>query len=261
MKTVRVKGVNVGYVLDGPEDAPVVMFSNSLLTDRRMWSLQARSFAERFRVLRYDTRGHGDSDATKGPYTLPMLAQDVVDLLDALDISKVHFVGLSLGGFIGQHLGVMASGRLKSLVLCDTAVQVGPPSMWNDRIGLAESKGVSALVQPMTERWLTREFREANADFVRELGVMISGTKLEGFTGCCVAARDMDNHALLARIKIPSLVIVGDRDPGIPVSAAEVLHKGISGSEFKVITGAAHLPNVEQQQLFDKTVMDFIGRH
>lgn len=258
MKTLVANGIRTRYALEGPEGAPVVMLSNSLLTDYGMWDLQMPRLTSRFRVLRYDTRGHGGTEATPGAYSMEMLAADAIGLLDALGLARVHFVGLSMGGMIAQRLAAHHGGRLLSAVLCDTACQMPPASAWNDRIALAKEKGTAAFVGPMTERWLTAPFRESHPEVIAKLGEMIARTSVDGLVGCAQAIRDMDHAPLLGAITVPTLIVVGEHDVGTPVAAAEVLHKGISGSRMVVIQDAAHLPNIQQPVEFDRTLLEFL---
>ncbi|HEX7055537.1 MAG TPA: 3-oxoadipate enol-lactonase [Burkholderiales bacterium] len=260
MPRIRANGIEINYALDGPPAGPVVMLSNSLLTDYRMWEPQVPALARNYRVLRYDTRGHGGSEASEPPYSMAMLADDAVGLLDALEIARVHFVGLSMGGMIGQRLASRYPERVASLALCDTAARMPPASVWDERIALAQAKGTAAFVEPMTTRWLTEAYRASHADVLRGLAAMISGTSVPGFVGCCRAIQAMDHVELLATIKAPTLVLVGEHDVGTPVAAAEALHRGIAGSELRVLRDAAHLTNIEQTQAFNEALTGFLAR-
>ncbi|MGE0876013.1 MAG: 3-oxoadipate enol-lactonase [Burkholderiales bacterium] len=260
-KTVKANGIETSYSLEGPADAPVLMLSNSLLTDYGMWDFQMPAFSAKYRVLRYDSRGHGGTQATPGAYTMELLVADVVGLLDALGIARVHFLGLSMGGMIGQLLAARHGDRLLSLCLSDTACQMPDAAAWDARIELARSKGTSAFVGPMTERWLTAGYRERHPEVLAKLAAMISRTAVDGLVGCANAIKTMDHLALLPGIKVPTQVIVGEHDVGTPVAAAQVLQREIPGAKLQVIKGAAHLPNVEQTAVFDATVLDFLSRH
>lgn len=256
---IKANGIDINYMIEGPADAPVLMLSNSLLTNFGMWDFQVPAFAERHRLLRYDTRGHGGTQATSGPYSMEMLVADAVGLLDALGIQKVHFLGLSMGGMIAQLLASKHGDRLHSVSLCDTACQMPPASVWNDRISIAQDKGTSAFVKPMTERWLTEGYRAQHPEVIEKLGSMISGTSVDGLVGCACAIRDMDQLQILAGIEVPTLVVVGEQDMGTPLAAAEVLHREIRNSKLVVVKQAAHLPNIEQTQTFNKSVLDFLA--
>lgn len=259
-KKVAVNGVQVHYALEGPEGAPVVMMSNSLLTDYGMWDAQMSAFTQNLRVLRYDTRGHGGTQASPGAYSMDLLAGDALGLLDTLGIDRVHFIGLSMGGMIAQRLAAMHGERLLSVVLSDTACELPPASAWDERIALARERGTAAFAGPMTERWLTPGFRERHPEVVDRLGAMIARTSVDGLVGCACAIRDMNQAPLLERITVPTLVVVGEHDVGTPLAAAEVLHRGIRRSTIVVVKQAGHMPNIEQTAFFDRTVLDFIAR-
>jgi 3-oxoadipate enol-lactonase len=256
---IRANGIEVDYRLEGPAGAPVIMLSNSFLTDYGMWDLQVPAFSATHRVLRYDSRGHGGTAATPGAYSIELLAADAVALLDALAIPRVHFVGLSMGGMVAQMMAAKHAGRLLSACLCDTACRLPPQSAWNDRIALAKKEGAAAFEKPMTERWLTPGFRARHPEIVEKFGAMIARTSLDGLIGCAQAIRDMDLEPILAAIDVPTQIIVGEHDFGTPVSAAEFLRARIRGSRLAIIKNAAHLPNVEQTAMFDRTALDFIA--
>ena len=258
---IKANGIEMSYQLDGPAGAPVLMLSNSLLTDFGMWDMQVADFASAYRLLRYDTRGHGGTQATPGPYTIELLATDAIALLDALHIDRVNFLGLSMGGMIAQRLAAKHAARLKTVVLCDTACHLPPESAWDDRIALAQSKGTAAFIKPMTERWLTQAYRERNPKVLEKMGAMIARTAVDGLVGCAHAIKTMNQASILAEIKVPTLIVVGEQDVGTPVSAAEFLNRGIQGSKLVVIKNAGHLPNIEQTQTFNRTVLDFLAAH
>ncbi len=256
---IKANGIEMSYQLDGPVDAPVLMLSNSLLTDYGMWDMQVPAFSVKYRLLRYDTRGHGGTEATKGPYTIELLAADAIALLDALRIDRVHFLGLSMGGMIAQLLAATHPARLRSVSLCDTACHLPPESGWDDRIALALSKGTSAFVKPMTERWLTQPYRDSHPAQMEKMGAMISRTAVDGLVGCAHAIKKMNQAAILPGIKMRTLIVVGEQDVGTPVSAAEFMHREIQGSKLVVIKNAGHLPNIEQTDIFNRTVLEFLA--
>lgn len=259
--TLRANGTEIAYALEGRAGALVVMLSNSLLTDFRMWDAQMPALSADYQVLRYDTRGHGGSEAAPPPYSMEMLVQDVVALLDRLRIPRVHFVGLSMGGMIGQRLAALHATRLNSITLCDTACQMPPRSAWEERMALARSKGTAAFVGLMTERWLTEGYRHRHLDACARIGEMISRTSVNGLVGCATAIMEMDHLPLLEKIAVPAHIIVGEHDVGTPVAAAEVLHRGIPGSSLHVIGNAAHLTNIEQTIEFDRSLLTFLGKY
>ena len=258
-QTIRANGIDICYRLEGPANAPVVMFSKSLLTDLGMWDMQVEALAAGLRMLRYDTRGHGGSGASDGAYTIDLLADDALALLDALRIERAHFVGLSLGGMIAQRVAARRHERIAKLVLCDTACHMPPESAWNDRIALARSKGTAAFIGPMTERWLTAPFRAANPAVLDRLGAMIARTSVAGLVGCASAIRDMNQHDILARIAAPTLVVVGEHDVGTPVAAARVLRDAIAGARMTIVADAGHLPNIEHPVAFNRVLVDFLA--
>jgi 3-oxoadipate enol-lactonase len=253
-----VNGIEVNYRLEGAPGAPVVMFSNSFLTDLGMWDFQVPAFSDRYRMLRYDARGHGGTQATPGPYSIDLLVADVIALLDALAIERVHFVGLSMGGMIAQLLASKHPERLLSLSLCDTACRLPPESAWDERIDLALTKGTAAFVQPMTTRWLTQAYYAQHPQIVAKLGAMIAKTSVAGAVGCAQAIKKMDQAAILPGIKVPTLIVVGEHDVGTPVAAAEFLHREIKGSTLHIVKDAGHMPNIEQTATFDRIVLDFL---
>lgn len=250
-------GCRIAWALDGPEGAPVLMLSNSLGTTMEMWRPQLAAFAARFRILRYDTRGHGRSDAPPGGYGLDRLGRDAVELLDALGIDHVHFCGLSLGGMTGQWLGARAPDRIDRLILANTAAVMGPPSAWDTRIVTVRQQGMAALTDAILERWFTPEFRAVpeRTSFVRD---QLLATDPVGYAGCCAAIRDMDLRPLLGRIAAPTLVITGGRDPATPPADSALIVEAIPGTR-QVMLDAAHLSNVEQPEPFTASVLDFLA--
>ena len=257
---INANGLEINYRLDGPEDGPVVMFSNSLMSNYTMWDGQMTTLTDKYRVLRYDQRGHGGSETTPGPYTIELLAEDAAALIEALAIEAVHFVGLSMGGFTAQMLATLYPEKLRAMCLCDTACRMGPKLHWNERIYNSNSGGIEALVAGTLERWFTPPFHEAGAEQLEKVTEMILGTGVAGYIGCAEAIRDMAICDNLKKISAPTLVLVGEGDPACPVEAAEVLHQGIAGSELVVIEQAAHLPNIEQRARFNEILVGFLDR-
>jgi 3-oxoadipate enol-lactonase len=257
-----INGVAINYSLEGPEGAAVVMMSHSLMCTGAMWDAQMAALSD-YRVLRVDTRGHGGSDAPDGPYSLEGLAADFVGLMDHLGIDKVHYIGLSMGGMIGQVLGLDHGNRLFSLTVCDTMCEIpaAASSMWQERIDLAEKRGMSAHVDGTIERWFSDDFCARRADLVDPIRDLIRNTPVAGFTGCCLAISKLDLTARLSAITTPTLVIVGKDDPGTPVSAAEQIQQNIPGAELVIIDDALHLSNIEQPEAFNQAVTDFLSRH
>ncbi|MFW6054873.1 MAG: 3-oxoadipate enol-lactonase [Thermodesulfobacteriota bacterium] len=259
MPFAEVNGTRLHYRLDGPEEGPLVMLSNSLASDLSMWDQQIPGLTEAgYRVLRYDSRGHGRSDAPEGPYSMEMLSRDVVGLLDELGLERVVFCGLSMGGMVAQMLGTTYPDRLKKLVLSSTAAYAGPPENWDERIALVRENGMQAVVDATIDRWFTQKGQERMPLEVTRVRNMILGTPVKGFCACCQAIRDMDQRDSISFISAPTLVTVGEHDPGTPVSAAEFIHGQIASSQLKIFPGAAHLVNVEKAGEFTRMLLDFI---
>ncbi len=259
MKT-EANGIQINYELSGRDGAPVVMLSHSLASSLKMWHPQMDSLESKFKVLRYDTRGHGDSDAPEGKYTLKLLAADAVALLDALNIDDVHFVGLSMGGMIGQNLALDHGNRLKSLALCDTSAympdEVQP--IWQERIAAAREKGMQDQVDETLERWFTPEYLSQNPPQVEMIRQQLLATPVAGYIGCSEALRNLDNLKRLPEITIPTLIMVGEEDPGTPVAASEAMQERIAGSKLVVLPAARHLSNIEQSETFNAALVDFL---
>lgn len=256
---IEANGISLNYCLDGPENAPVLMLSNSLGTNLHMWDWQQDAFARAFRLLRYDSRGHGRSDAPEGPYSIEMLGRDALGLLDALGIEKASFCGLSKGGMVGQWLGAHAGERLERLVLCNTSAHLPPPELWEERIAAVLSGGMAPVVQGVVDRWFTPAFQQSHAGDVDKVREMILATPPAGYAACCMAIRDMDQRGDLGRIAVPTLIIVGANDPATPPSLGEALHAGISGSTLAALD-AAHLSNIEDAANFTETVLAFLKK-
>jgi 3-oxoadipate enol-lactonase len=258
---ITANGISVEYALEGPATAQVITLSHSLATDLSMWDGQARSLAGRYRVLRYDARGHGGTDAPAGGYSLDQLADDARALLDALGIRRTHFIGLSMGGMIGQTLALKAPQYLSSLILCDTSSRIPADAkpLWDERIATAESKGMEPLVEPTIGRWFTAPFRERRPDVVEPVRAMIRSTNPLGYSGCCHAISALNLTDRLSAITLPTLVVVGEEDQGTPVAASRAIHDQIKGSRLVVLKSAAHLSNVEQPEAFNAAVTEFLA--
>ncbi len=259
---ISANGISVGYTLAGPADAPVLTLSHSLAAHSAMWAPQLAELTRRWRVLSYDTRGHGATDAPTGRYSLAQLADDALALLDALQVRRTHWLGLSMGGMIGQTLALKAPERLASLILADTSSRVPPEARatWEDRIKIAEAQGMEPIVEPTIGRWFTAPFRERRPDVIDRVRAMIRGTNPRGYAGCCAAISVLDLTDRLAGIKLPALVVVGEEDQGTPVAASRTIHDGIAGSELVIIPSASHLSNMEQPEVFTKSVTGFLAR-
>jgi len=257
-QTVEVNGVDIAYRFDGPKDGHVLLAANSLMANSSMWDWNIPAFADRYRVLRYDKRGHGSSGVAAGPYSIAQLADDVVGLLDALGIEKAHFMGLSIGGMIGQQLGARYPERMYSLSLCNTASEMPPRSLWEERFEIARTQGIAGLVDGTIKRWFTAPFIERAPQDIEKVRQMILGTDVNGYMACGSAVRDMAQSTMLLKIKTPTLVLSGRYDPACTVEQGTVLQRLIEGSQMVVLEDAAHLSNIEQPAAFNRTVREFI---
>ncbi|OYW59685.1 MAG: 3-oxoadipate enol-lactonase [Rhizobiales bacterium 35-68-8] len=256
-------GLVTHYDLAGPQDAPVLLLANSLGTSFHIWDAVMPALAARFRVLRYDMRGHGLTDAVplegENGYSIAALAGDALALMDALGIGKAHVCGLSIGGMVAQHLAAHAPDRVERLVLCDTAAVIGPASVWNERVAGIRKSGLAAIAPGVMERWFTAPFRAANPVIMQGCINMVARNTLDGYVGCALAVRDADLRADGARIATPTLVIVGDQDPATPPASAEALAAGITGARLAVIASASHIPCVEQPAALERLLVDFLS--
>ncbi len=260
MPSVQLAEGALHYQLDGPVDAPVLVLSNSLGTDLHMWDIQIPAFTQHFRVLRFDTRGHGKSLVTEGPYSIEQLGRDVLALLDALDIHRVHFCGLSMGGLIGQWLGINAGERLLSLVVCNTAARIGTPEIWNPRIEMVLRDGAAAMValrDASIARWFTADFAAANPHQAQQITDMLASTSPEGYAANCGAVRDADFREQLRTIKVPTLVIAGTEDAVTPPAGSHFIQTHVKGAEYAEFY-AAHLSNVQAGTAFSDRVIEFL---
>jgi 3-oxoadipate enol-lactonase len=245
------------YEIDGPDNAPVLVLSNSLGTTMAMWLPQLPALTEHFRVLRYDTRGHGQSDVTPGPYSIAQLGRDVVSLLDGLNIPAANFCGLSMGGMTGIWLGVHAPDRIKRLVLCNTSAAIGVPEVWNSRIAKVKQDGMDSIIDAVLERWFTADFLAHASAQVERVRQMLRDTPAEGYVANCAAVRDMDQRSELSRIVATTLVIGGKHDKATPPEHGELIARAIKGAKY-VELNAAHLSNWEVAQAFTQQLLTFL---
>lgn len=254
---ITLNGVNFRYELDGDQDsgAPWIVFSNSLTTDVTMWDGEVAQLADRYRILRYDTRGHGQTDAAPGPYSFEMLVGDVIALMDAVGVDKAHYVGLSLGGMTGLGMAIGHGDRLLSLAACDARCYAPPEwaALWIDRMALARDKGMEALVEPTIARWFTEDFQAdpANQSTLDAVRAMIRETSVEGYTGCGQALQKLDYRDGLAGISVPSLFMTGASDGSTPPAASQEMQAGVPGSQCVIVEPASHISNMENPAQFD----------
>ncbi|MGQ9645402.1 MAG: 3-oxoadipate enol-lactonase [Thermodesulfobacteriota bacterium] len=257
---IKANGIQMNYELSGKKGASVVMLSHSLGSSLLMWNPQIKALEPHFQVLRYDIRGHGKSEAPPGAYTLELLAEDAVALLDALGIDHVHWIGLSMGGMIGQSVALSYPRRLRSLVLCDTAAAIAPEAqpIWQERIDAVREKGVASQLEPTLERWFTPSFLKLNPYMLGLIRKEFLATPAKGYLGCIYAIRKLNYLNRLSEIDMPTLIMVGEDDPGTPISASEAMHQRIPNSKLVIIKSARHLSNVEQPEVFNTNLLAFL---
>ncbi len=256
-----VNGIETYYETHGKEGAPWLVFSHSLACSVRMWDGEVARQKDRYRVLTYDTRGHGQSAAPAGPYTLEHLADDLHALLENLGISKPHFCGLSMGGMIGQTFALKYPGVFQTMTLADTTSRYPAEAapLWRERIRIAQTKGMEPLVQPTLERWFTEPFRKSQPEAVKRVASLIVRTPVNGYAGCCAAIPKINVTSRLKEIRTPTLVICGNDDPATPPAMAREIQENIPGAKLALIPQAAHLANIEQPEAFNRALADFLS--
>ena len=251
-------GTTIRYEVSGPASAPAVVFSHSLGVSLEMWQPQVELFAKHYRVIRYDTRGHGGSAVETGLYSIELLGKDVLGLLDFLAIDQVHFCGLSMGGVIGQWLGIHASQRLRSLTLANTAAKIGTTESWNARIVTVEKEGLGTVIPGTLERWFTTAFRERHPEIVCNVEALLRKTETAGYLGCCSAIRDADFRSASSQISVPTLLIAGKEDPVTSSNDMHFLESVIPQATY-VELDAAHLSSVENPNGFNAALQGFLA--
>jgi 3-oxoadipate enol-lactonase len=238
--------IQVHAVVEGPDDAPVLVLSNSLGADLAMWDPQLPALSERFRVVRYDTRGHGRSPVPAGDSTIDDLADDVVALLDRLGVATAHVAGLSIGGMTALRLAVREPQRVATLaVLCSSAYP-GNEQSWRDRAHTVRTQGTGALADAVVGRWFTPGYAAAHPDLVARMRATIAGTPAQGYASCCAAIAGMDQRADLASVTAPTLVVSGAEDPALTPDHQQLIAEGIPGARLLTVSPGAHLANIEQ---------------
>ena len=257
MPLMELEDVRIYYELAGPEQAPVLMFSNSLGTSLEMWQPQVAGLSKDFRILRYDTRGHGRSSVSPGPYSIDQLANDVRALLDRLGFPTVLFCGLSMGGMIAMSLAMQVPERLSKIVLCNTAAQIGSAEVWNARIETVCNDGTRAVVDGVLERWFTPTFRAKSPAAIESTRNMLLNTPASGYVANCAAVRDYDARDVIAKIRVPTLIISGTFDPVTPPQTGRFMAEKIQGALYKELP-AAHLSNIEAAASFTSELAGFL---
>jgi 3-oxoadipate enol-lactonase len=257
---VRANGVDIHCEIEG--EGSWVVLCHALACDLHMWDEQLPVLRERFRVLRFDIRGHGASSVPAPPYGFDQLVGDIDGLFTAIGIERAHLVGISLGGMVAQEFALAHRQRVASLVLCDTTSRYpeGTDRIWEERIATVRAQGMEPLVEATLERWFTSPFRAARPDVMAKIGAMIRRTSPDGYTGCGAAVPTIDTTMRLNAIACPTLVVVGEHDAGTPVAMAQTIQRSIPGAELKVIESASHLCNIEQPEAFNAVLLDFLTR-
>ena len=257
---VMANGIRIHYELSGRKDGSVVILSHSLASSLKMWEPQMEMLESHFRVLRYDTRGHGKSEATPAPYTLEFLGEDALGLLDALNIEQVHWVGLSMGGMIGQSIALNHPHRLLSLALCDTAAIIPAEAqpVWDERIEGVRKIGMKSQFETTMERWFTPSFLSLNLPILALIKEEYLATPAEGYIGCAGAIRKLNYLSRLSEINLPTFIMVGGDDPATPVSASKAIHEHIKKSSLVILPSTRHLSNVEQPRVFNENLVEFL---
>ena len=257
MPVANIAGTKIHYRIDGADNAPPLLLSNSLGTLFEMWEPQLATFASRFRVVRYDTRGHGPSGATPGPYSIEQLGRDAIGMLDALSIPHAHFLGLSMGGATGIWLGINAPDRFDRLILANTAAKIGTTEMWNARIDAVRSGGMASIASAVMARFFGPVLLERPTPLVTQMRATFERLSPEGYVACCAAVRDMDLRYSLGRIHRPTLVITGSDDLSTPPDQGRYLADHIPNARY-VELDAPHLSNVQAASSFTQAVVQFL---
>jgi 3-oxoadipate enol-lactonase len=256
-----INGFRMNYRVEGPEAAPPVVLHHPLATDLTIWDELTAALQPRYRVVRFDARGQGASEATPGPYDFALLTADTIALMDHLQIGRAHFLGLSMGGMVGQHLGIAHPDRFASLILASTTSRMPAEArpLWESRVKDARERGMASQVDLALPRWLAPASLQ-DAALVARMRRYLEASPAEGYAGWCSAIRDLDVTDRLEDIKIPTLVIVGSEDPSTPPAAARVIHGKIVGSELVEVPGTSHQLHVEQPDVFNRHVLQFLDR-
>jgi 3-oxoadipate enol-lactonase len=256
---IKANGITINYQIDGPEGAPWLVFSNSLATSIAMWDDQAAALKDTFRVLRYDQRGHGGTDAPAGRYPFDTLLADAMGLLDALSIRRAHFAGLSMGGATALGLAERHADRFDRIVVCDSPCQSTPQSsqQWEERIAIAQKQGIEPLVDITVSRWFPAETVAKNPPHLDKVRAMFRATPVNGFIGCAAALADHDYASTVATVKRPVLFLVGEKDA--PAPAMRKLNEKLPGSRYVELPGAGHISNMDRPAEFTRAVRDFLA--
>lgn len=258
MDTINANGITLRYDVQGK--GPWLLLAHSLATDLTLWDDQLAALCDRYRVLRFDTRGHGGSGAPADAYDFPMLTADILGLMDALGIARASFVGISLGGMLGQHLALAAPERVDQLVLVSTTHAYGPEAAkaFDERARLVAEQGLEPLVAPTLERWFTAPYRASHPDVMDRIGKLVRTTPPAGYIGCCHAIPTMNVTAQLREIQCPTLVVTGRDDLGTPPRLGEEIAAVVPGARYVALESASHLCNIEQAEEFNRLLRNFL---
>src|SRR5262245_32615917 len=251
-------GARISYSVEGPADAPTLLFINSIGTTRDLWLPQVPALVGTYRIIRYDARGHGSSSVPQGDYTIEQLGRDALAILDAEDVIKAHVCGISLGGITALWLAVNAPDRVSSLVVANSAARIGTVESWNERIAMVQERGMQGAADMAIPRWFSQDFTRRNPELAASYRAMVAACPQAGYLGCCAALRDEDLRGALSRIHCPALVVAGSIDVPTPPEGLRFIHEAIAGSKMLTLD-AAHLSNVEQSEAFTSAVMGFLG--
>ncbi|MFN3072598.1 3-oxoadipate enol-lactonase [Acinetobacter sp. TY2] len=258
MPTFTSNDAQINYQTFGEANKPAIIFSNSLGTNFSMWQAQIDAFKNDFFVICYDTRGHGQSSAPQGPYTIDQLGQDVINLLDHLNVEKTTFCGISMGGLTGQWLAINYSARFNHVIVCNTAAKIGQEQAWKDRATLVREQGLQPIASTAASRWFTEHFIQRNTAIVTSLSNDLGASSAEGYASCCEALAKADLREQLKKIQVPVLIIAGAQDPVTTVADGQFMAEHIVGSQLFTID-ASHISNIEQPEVFSKAVQKFIA--
>jgi 3-oxoadipate enol-lactonase len=259
MQHTTADGATLYYQIDGPSDAPTLLFVHSIGTTLHLWDAQAAAFSADYRVVRYDARGHGQSSVTPQPGSIAQFAADVVSLLDALGVERAHICGLSLGGLTAQWTAIHHPERVARLVLANTAARIGSVEGWNARIAAVRAGGMAAIRELALVRFFSAEFRARRPEVVAAYGAMLTAMHSDGYVAACAALRDADLHSRVGTINAPTLIVAGGRDEATTPAEAEALHAAITTSALVVLPEAGHLSNVEQPDAFNEQLLRFLS--
>ncbi len=261
--TIHHDGLAFSARLEGKSGAPAVVLHHPLATNLTFWDELTAALVSDYRVLRFDARGHGKTDAPKGPYSFETLAGDVVGLMDKAGIKKAGFVGLSMGGMVGQYLGLLHPGRFSCLSIVSSSSRIAPEfrPLWTDRVKVAREHGMASQVEPAMARWIAQTTRATKPELITRFTRMIETTPLEGYVGWCGLIEHLNVTERLGAIKSPTQIIVGDKDPATPVAASEAIHSAIPGSQLVILPGVSHMLSAEDPASFHGALLPFLARH